>query len=240
MSKDTGPVIRAAASCLFIVFLLVFGCVRKEDSAAAAAGPARNQPQMGSPRPRTPGRPPQPSANGSPAEPRVYAGHDDPLFGLPLLAALPGDFTLGLLHDPSAVDASGREVYALIAAFFNAVNAGKAARDYFHPDYRFFLERSLDGARDEEEKQRGRLQSTIAEFRVGEIHFSGDRSVAQADVLIMGAGRARGRTRGELIAEKKGERWYIAGLAVDFAGLFSPEEKSTEAFDPGPSLEILF
>ncbi|MCL1818876.1 MAG: hypothetical protein FWG35_08080 [Spirochaetaceae bacterium] len=260
--------IRRAAPCLLIIFLLVPGCTRREETSPAteAAGASPSRPARSSPRAQRPAE-----SSAKPQEVQVYTNPDDPLFGLPLSANLPRDFTLGPLYDQTSADTPGREVYALIAAFFRTLNAGKDVRDYFHPDSRFFLERSLDSALQDEEPEApaaakaepadaagketaagqepkaekelqppGRLKSTIARFRVGEIQFSADKNVAQAEVLIMGTGKAKGRTQGELIAEKKGRRWYIAGLAVDFPGIFLPEKKNEETFDPGPSGDKVF
>jgi hypothetical protein len=82
------------------------------------------------------------------------------------------------------------------------------------------------------------LKSAIRNFRAGELLFSGAGDMAQTQVLLFGA---KGTAQGEVLAEKKGERWYISGITVDFAGLFLPRKDSgSGVFDPGPSAGSVF
>jgi hypothetical protein len=80
------------------------------------------------------------------------------------------------------------------------------------------------------------LKSAILRFRVAELLFSaasGDGEMAQTQVLLFGAA---GTAKGEVLAERKGDRFYISGITVDFADLFLPKkDKDGEVFDPGPS-----
>jgi hypothetical protein len=91
----------------------------------------------------------------------------------------------------------------------------------------------------EEEPPASNLKSAIRSFRVGEFLFSarpqpdddsGDGAMAQAQVRLFSE---KGTAEGEILAEKKDNRWYISGITVDFAGLFLSSKKSDEVFDPG-------
>jgi hypothetical protein len=60
--------------------------------------------------------------------------------------------------------------------------------------------------------------------------------MAQAEVILFGT---RGRARGEVIAEKKEEIWYISGLTVNFEDIFTPgEQNEGEVFDPGSTFDM--
>jgi hypothetical protein len=191
---------------------------------------------------------------------RAYTNRDDPLFGLPNSFIAPADFTLGPLYNEISADARSREVYALLADFFRALSAGRDGEALFHPDYRSFLVRNLRGtmypdgeelleeeieeeAEEEEEKVKKEppvsvLKSAIRNFRTGKFLFSGEGDMAQTQILLFGA---KGTAQGEILAEKKGERWYISGITVDFADLFLPRKDSGgEVFDPGPSAGSVF
>jgi hypothetical protein len=139
-------------------------------------------------------------------------------------------------------------LHGLFSDFFQALNGGKDASDFLHPDYRPFLLRNLEHAgqsRAGESPSSGEtpqpasaLKSAIRDFRIGVPGFSAGGEMAEAAVLLFGA---QGRARGQLIAEKKDARWYISGITVAFEDLFvSGEQKSGEAFDPGSAAENLW
>jgi hypothetical protein len=273
----------------FCLAAALMGCTRREEtSGAPREDAARGQPAASpssTQNRQTPRRQEAPAANRQP-EVRAYTNRDDPLFGLPPSVNLPLDFTLGPLYNEAATDAPSREVYTLIVDFLAALNRGKDAKEYLHPDYRSFLARSLQnemrpggewrppetGEDDAEEEgpaentggetalpgakppesgehekkpeaPLNRLKSALKSFRVGEIRFSEDKTLAQTEVLITNTapGGVKCRARGSLIAEKKDERWYLAGFTIDFDSLFAaPAGKTGEVFDPGPSTEPLF
>lgn len=81
------------------------------------------------------------------------------------------------------------------------------------------------------------LKSAIRNFRIGGFHFSESGEMAEAGVILFGR---RGRARGEVIAEKKDEIWYISGLTVNFEDIFTPGEQKEEeeVFDPGPAFDM--
>lgn len=167
---------------------------------------------------------PQEKSVPGPGMARPHAPREDPLYGPPSAAHLPGDFTLGPLQGRLGAGHPGRVIHDLLTSFFSALFAGKPVDNFLHPDYRSFLLRSLKDAE---------VETAVREVRIGELLFSGNAAASvQAGVLVIGN---RGRARGELLAERQGEKWYISGIALDFSDLARPHVRDPgEIFDPGP------